>query len=157
LRRMAEEETLRANVRHLFAKLPQQSALRRPLIRVLLDGLSQDEVRSLGLPVKESTIKRYRKEECDLSPLFLKRSRVVGAVNTAFVKREEVATDWIVAECGVTQSGRVRTVFKTELSFFQLFQRYQDSVLKGDQVSSTFSHVSPSNSMYTLAWGRSTR
>jgi hypothetical protein len=60
---------------------------------------------------------------------------IVGVVNTAFVKREEVATDWVVAECGVTQSGRVRTVFKTELSFNQLFQRYQDSVGKGDQVS----------------------
>jgi hypothetical protein len=132
---MAEDEALRANVRHLFDKLPKQSALRRPLIRVLLDGLSQDEVRSLGLPIKESTIKRYRNEECDLSPLFLKRSRVAGAVNTAFVKREEAATDWVVAQCGITQSGRVRTVFKTEMSFNQLFQRYQDNNAKDDQVS----------------------
>lgn len=123
------------NVRDLFARLPRQSALRKPLIRVLLDGLSQDEVRNLGLPIKESTIKRYRNEECDLSPLLAKRSRVAGVVNTAFLEREEVATEWVVAECGVTQSGRVRTVFKTELSFNQLFRRYQDNVAKDNQVS----------------------
>jgi hypothetical protein len=53
------EDALSAGVHSLFALLPQQSALRKPLCRLLLDGLSLDEVRDLNLPLKESTIKQY--------------------------------------------------------------------------------------------------
>jgi hypothetical protein len=53
------EEAVGAGVRRLFALLPRQSALRRPLTRVLLDGVSIEQVQALELPIKESTIKRY--------------------------------------------------------------------------------------------------
>jgi hypothetical protein len=129
------EDALSAGVRSLFALLPRQSALRRPLCRVLLDGLSADELGDLKLPLKVATIKRYRNEEVDMEPLLVKRSRVVGMVNVPFSDHTKVAKEWIVAECGVTQSGRTREVFKTELSFNQLFLRYQREVADEKQVS----------------------
>ncbi len=130
-----EEDRLRGNVRALFALLPQQSALRRPLSRMLLDGLSVDEVRALKLPVNEETIKRYRNEEYDISPLLVKRRGVVGVVSASFATRERAAENWIEAECGITLSGRTESVFKTELSFNMLFLRYQRQVRDQEQVS----------------------
>jgi hypothetical protein len=143
------EDTLVANVRALFAALPQQSTLRKPLSRVLLDGLSLDEVVALDLPINVETVKRYRNEACDLGPLLTKRRQVVGVVSTAFPDREKIAQEWVVAECGVTQSGRTREFFKTELSFNQLFQRYQSQVAEANQVSvNIFARVAKQNHVH---------
>jgi hypothetical protein len=129
------EEAVGAGVRRLFALLPRQSALRRPLTRVLLDGVSIEQVQALELPIKESTIKRYRNEEYDLGPLLLKHGRVSNVTSEAFFDCEKVANEWVAAECGVTQSGRTQFVFKTEMSFNQLFLRYQREVADEKQVS----------------------
>ena len=112
------------------AKLASKAAC-----RVLLDSLDMTDLSSLKLPLNRETVKRYRNEHYDVTPLLAKRRSVAGVTNTAFVEREKVAEDWVVNECGVTQSGRVRTVFKTELCFTGLFRRYQGAVLEQDQVS----------------------
>ena len=122
-------------LRQFFKLLPPQSSLRRPACRVLLDSLDMTDLSSLKLPLNNETVKRYRSEHYDVTPLLAKRRSVAGVVNSAFVEREKVAEGWVVNECGVTQSGRVRTVFKTELCFAGLFRRYQEAVLEQDQVS----------------------
>jgi hypothetical protein len=60
---------------------------------------------------------------------------VVGVVNASFLDSEKAASEWVAAECGVTQSGRTESVFKTELGFNQLFLRYQREVADEKQVS----------------------
>ncbi len=122
-------------VRRLFGVLPRQSALRKPLVRVLLDPLSLEEVRLLDLPLKEETVKRYRSEGVDLAPLLVKRRNVASVSNKAFDKRKVDADTWIVNECGLTQSGRERGVFKTELGFNGLFRRYCSEARDADHVS----------------------
>jgi len=129
------EAALVAGVRRLFALLPPQSAFRRPLSRILLDDLSLDEVCQLDLGVNEETLRRYRNADYDTESLLSKRIRVDAVTNAAFAQREKLAACWIDGECGVTQSGRVATVFKTEMTFSRLFALYQDRVPRADQVS----------------------
>ena len=45
-----------------------------------------------------------------------------------------MAEDWIVNKCGVTASGRVRTVFKTELGFNELFLCYKTEGREAEHV-----------------------
>ena len=128
-------DALVRGVRKLFRELPKQSALRRPLSRILLDELSDEQLHGLDLGINEETVKRYRSSPADLTPLLAKRYKVDHEVNASFDVREKAAEEWIVSKCGVTQSGRVRTVFKTELAFNQLFCRYQDEVADSKYVS----------------------
>ena len=122
-------------VRFLFDVLPRQSALRKPLVRVLLDHLSLDDVCDLQLALKAETVKRYRSEAVDLGPLLIKRRNVDSVCNKAFADRRGAAENWIVNECGITQSGRLREVLKTELGFNALFRRYCSEAQGAEHVS----------------------
>lgn len=128
-------DALSDGARRLFAVLPNQSALRKPLARVLLDGLTADEFDKLHLKLKFETVKRYRNEDVDLAPLLVKRREVADISNKAFEEWEAIVEQRIVNECGMTKSGQLRSVFKTELAFNQLFCQYQDHVSKPKQVS----------------------
>ncbi len=129
------EGTVGGGVRKLFAVLPDQSALRRPLSRVLLDDLPLEEIRRLDLSLKEETIKRYRNEPLDLTPLMAKRRAVEHINNVPFQARRTAAATWVESECGVTQSGRAETVFKTECNFNLLFERYARESGNAEHVS----------------------
>lgn len=125
---------LTLGVRNLFSLLPRQSSLRGPLVRVLLDQVRLEKVQELNLPLKIETVKRYRAEEVDISALLVKRRKVSGNLSKDFLLKERLASEWIVDECGITQSGRKRRVFKTPLRFTGLFRQYQDQ-LKEQAVS----------------------
>ena len=122
------EAGLGAGVRNLFSILPEQSALRKPFVRLLLDGLSDEQLAELKLPLKPETIRRYRNEEVDLEPLLVKRRHVEKVTNKAFEERLAKARAWVVDECGVTQSDGKATTLRTPLVLHQLFVRYQQSV-----------------------------
>ena len=122
-------------IRGTFAALPKQSALRRPLVRMMLDGLTDEQLAGLDLPLKTETVRRYRNEEVDMEAFLAKRRHVEKVTNEAFERKLEKARTWVTNKCGITPSGRTMTTHKTELVLHQLFERYQKEVAAADQVS----------------------
>lgn len=122
---------LQSGVKRVFEALPEQSSARKVLVRLLLDDLSLDEVRSLQLHgVAVSSVDRYRREEVDLTPLLSKRRKVQRTVEGTWEieKRSEDAATWLKENYGKTRSGRILTVLKTELNFWNLFKKYHAEV-----------------------------
>lgn len=127
------EDRLKLGVKRLFSYLPEQSSLRKVLVRVLLDDLTLEEVGSLQLEgVAVSSVDRYRRDDVDLTLLRTKRRKVQETAEGTreIAKRRESAATWLKENCGKTRSGRILTVQKTELNFWSLFQKYQAEVEK---------------------------
>lgn len=119
------EDCLADGVRELFKMLPGQSALREPLMQVVLQHLSIAQVEELKVPVNVETLARYRNHEIDLEPLMLKRQKVEKVVMVEFNHKLSIAEKWLEDRCGVTASGRERTVWKSHLDMCKLYRKYK--------------------------------
>lgn len=125
------EQKLAAGMQRLFGVLPAQSAFRKPLAQLLLADLTVAEIEGLDLPgLSSSTAERYLRDSVDVTELQRKRRRVIQTPSIEDQSRIQRVRQWLLDNFGVTQSGRILTVLKTEMRLTALFHRYVNEVPK---------------------------